>query len=329
MKEKKTWKKNPVLIILGGAGILFTSFIGSIAAILYIMAFRRKPLSFARKVLNGADREPTEQEKKHNALSEETVEWLKTQRTSELTIRSTDGLKLYGTMIWAGGDAKKTVMCVHGFHAVPTGDFAGIMQAYVRNGINVFLIENRAHGRSEGDLLGFSWKDRRDIIEWAELLVNVLGENCELYLHGVSMGAGAVMMASGEMDLPDQVKGIIEDCGFTSLVGEFLHVFPVTARFIRKPVIFIDTIVNRILNGYWLEQANSLKQIDKNHRPYLCIHGGNDTFVPTEYVYRIYNRIGVEKDILVVPGAEHAKSFTVDPEGYEKKIVEFVNKYPA
>ena len=325
--EKKTLGKNPVLIVLLSAAALFASFIGTIAALLYIMAFRRKPIDWAGKVLNGANREPTEQEKKHDSLVEETEAWLKDQRTSDLTIRSMDGLKLYGTMVWAGGDAKKTVLCIHGFHAKPTGDFAGIMQAYVRNGINVFLADDRAHGRSEGELLGFSWKDRRDIVEWVEMLINILGEDNEFYLHGVSMGAGAVMMASGEMDLPPQVKGIIEDCGFTSIVGEFLHVFPVTAKFIRKPVIFIDTIVNRIFNGYWLEQASSLKQIDKNSRPFLCIHGGNDTFVPTEYVYRIYNRIGTEKDILVVPGAEHAKSFTVAPEKYEEKIISFVKNH--
>ena len=326
--KKDTGKKSKwiliILLIIGGMGF---SFILSIAVILYIMAFRRKPMAIMNKVLNGADNEPTEQEKMHDKLHKETDEWLKTQRTSELTIRSMDGLKLYGTMVWAGNDAKKTVICIHGFHAEATGDFAGIAQCYVNHGINVFLADDRAHGRSEGELLGFSWKDRRDIVEWAELLINILGENCELYLHGVSMGAGAVMMASGEQDLPPQVKGIIEDCGFTSVTGEFLHVFPVKARYIRKPVVFFASVINRIVNGYWLQSASSLKQIERNYRPYLCIHGGDDTFVPTEMVYRIYNNIGVQKELFVVPKAQHAKSFTMDPEGYEKKIIEFVNKY--
>lgn len=327
MKNSVKKKTNPFLVLLAVAGGLLFSFISAVAVVLYIMAFRRKPLTFMNKALNGASKEPTEQEKLHDKLQQETEEWLSKQRTTDLSIRSEDGLKLYGTMVWAGNDAKKTVVCIHGFHAQPTGDFAGIMQAYVRNGINVFLADDRAHGRSEGELLGFSWKDRRDIVEWVEMLINILGEDNEFYLHGVSMGAGAVMMASGEQDLPKQVKGIIEDCGFTSITGEFLHVFPVTARFIRKPVIFIDTIINRILNGYWLEQASSLKQIERNSRPYLCIHGGDDTFVPTEMVYRIYNRIGMPKELLVVPGAQHAKSFTMAPELYEKTMIGFVNKY--
>ena len=198
-------------ILLLAAFSLSLSFFLTIAAVLYIMAFRRKPMTIMNKVLNGANKEPTEQEKMHDKLHKETDEWLKKQDTTELTIRSEDGLKLYGTMIWAGHDAKKTVICIHGFHAEATGDFAGIAQCYIRNGINVFLADDRAHGRSEGELLGFSWKDRRDIVEWTELLINILGEDNDFYLHGVSMGAGAVMMASGEPDLPPQVKGIIED----------------------------------------------------------------------------------------------------------------------
>ena len=314
------------ILLIAVAGLSFSAIL-TIAVVLYIMAFRRKPLTLMNKVLNGASKEPTEQEKLHDKLHEETDAWLKEQETTELTIRSTDGLKLYGTMIWAGHDAKKTVICIHGFHAEATGDFAGIAQCYIRNGINVFLADDRAHGRSEGELLGFSWKDRRDIIEWAELLINILGENNDLYLHGVSMGAGAVMMASGEPDLPPQVKGIIEDCGFTSVTGEFLHVFPVRARYIRKPVVFIASVINRIFNGYWLQSASALKQIERNSRPYLCIHGGDDNFVPTEMVYRIYNNIGMPKDLLVVPGAQHAKSFTMAPKAYEEKIISFVNKY--
>lgn len=41
------------------------------------------------------------------------------------------------------------------------------------------------------------------------------GEDVEIVLHGISMGGATALMASG-MELPEHVKGIISDCGFTS-----------------------------------------------------------------------------------------------------------------
>ena len=49
-----------------------------------------------------------------------------------------------------------------------------------------------------------------------------VGEDAEIVLHGLSMGAATVLMVSGER-LPEQVKAIIEDCGYTSVSVSYTH----------------------------------------------------------------------------------------------------------
>lgn len=44
-------------------------------------------------------------------------------------------------------------------------------------------------------------------------------EKLPVYLYGQSMGASAVLMASGHT-LPSEVKGLIADCGFHSMEGQ-------------------------------------------------------------------------------------------------------------
>ena len=76
----------------------------------------------------------------------------------------------------------------------------------------------RAHGESEGDYIGFGCLDRKELLKWIDWVIDYCGDDTEIYLHGISMGASTALMASG-LDLPSQVKGIISDCEFTSPRG--------------------------------------------------------------------------------------------------------------
>ena len=59
----------------------------------------------------------------------------------------------------------------------------------------------------------------------------------------------------------------------------------------------------------------------------LFIHGDKDLFVPTEMVYKLYDACTSEKELFVVPGADHAKSYHVDKEGYEAKVKAMAERY--
>lgn len=61
--------------------------------------------------------------------------------------------------------------------------------------------------------------------------------------------------------------------------------------------------------------------------PILFTHGGNDTYVPTEMVYRLYEAANCEKDILIIDGAGHGSEPDVDPKTYYDKVFSFLDKY--
>src|SRR5699024_12483595 len=79
----------------------------------------------------------------------------------------------------------------------------------------------RGHGESGGDYYGFGWHDRLDIIDWLDQLV-AENPDAEIVLHGLSMGAATVLMASGE-DLPENVRLIIADSPYTSVYDLFAY----------------------------------------------------------------------------------------------------------
>ena len=76
-------------------------------------------------------------------------------------------------------------------------------------------------------------------------------------LYGVSMGAATVMMASGEADLPVQVRCVIEDCGYTSVWDEFSGQLKELFGLPPFPVLNAADLVCRIRAGYSITEASA------------------------------------------------------------------------
>ena len=59
----------------------------------------------------------------------------------------------------------------------------------------------------------------------------------------------------------------------------------------------------------------------------LFIHGENDTFVPTNMVYPLYEAKPQPKELWIVPNADHATSYKRNKEVYTEKVKQFTDKY--
>ena len=78
--------------------------------------------------------------------------------------------------------------------------------------------------------------------------------------------------------------------------------------------------------GWSFKEANALKQVAKCHLPMLFIHGQNDTFVPTNMVYSLYEAKPQPKDLWLVPSEGHARSFHNFPNEYTERVKDFIKK---
>lgn len=148
-------------------------------------------------------------------------------------------------------------------------------------------------------------------------------------LYGVSMGAATVMMASGEADLPVQVRCVIEDCGYTSVWDEFSGQLKELFGLPPFPVLNAADLVCRIRAGYSITEASALRQVERSVTPTLFIHGEEDTFVPFWMLEELYQAASCEKEKLAVPGAAHAESAAVAPELYWPAVDAFLARHMA
>ena len=92
------------------------------------------------------------------------------------------------------------------------------------------------------------------------------------------------------------------------------------------PILPIASAICRLRGGYGFKQCSALRQVARAKAPFLFVHGGEDTFVPTEMVHRLYAACPTDKELLVVPGAAHALSYHTDPASYEAAVVRLMQK---
>jgi len=234
--------------------------------------------------------------------------------------------KLHAYFIAANKPTKKTAILVHGY---TDNAIRMMMIGYLYNhdlNYNVLLPDLRAHGKSEGNTIQMGWKDRIDVIHWIDVAKGIYGDSINIVVHGISMGAATTMMVSGET-LPSNVKCFVEDCGYTSVWDEFSKELEERFNLPEFPLMYATSLLCDIKYNWNFKEASPLNQVKKCRLPMFFIHGDADTYVPTWMVYPLYEAKPAPKELWIVRGAEHAKSYKQNPQLYLAKVKAFTDKY--
>lgn len=287
-------------------------------------------------------------------LMEERKGFVMDQPHRDVYITSFDGLKLHATYFPAITDSRdgeysgqtesretgtvenethgklyatrKAVICFHGYTGEGLSNHIAIADYFLKHGYAMLLPDARAHGESEGEYIGFGCLDRKDAFGWIHWLIGECGDDVKILLHGTSMGGATVLMTSG-LKLPENVKGIVSDCGFTSPKEVFTHVLNHMYHLPAFPAIQGADLLNKRFAGYGMDECNAKYEVRKAEVPILFIHGSADTFVPCSMCDEIYDNCASPKRKLIVEGASHAESYYKDMASYEKALDEFADEF--
>ena len=253
--------------------------------------------------------------------------WSEETPQEKIEIKAKDDITLRGTAYYnkTQEENHNWVIVAHGYRSKPSGVASIGMHFYKEKGYNVLIPSMRSTEESEGKYIGMGWLDKDDIVKWVEKIIT-LDKEAKIVLHGSSMGAATVLMASGET-LPSNVKSIIADSSYTSVWDIFKSELKARFNLPAFPLMNMFRIVAKIQAKYDIKEASVINQVAKSKTPILLIHGDADDFVPVSMEPEIYNKIPVEKEQLIIHGAGHTQSRYREPETYYKKIFEFVEKY--
>lgn len=254
------------------------------------------------------------------------TEYLMSKNPEDLTIRSCRNQTMKAWFV-PGTNVKRFVICVHGYGSTGPREFSHIFPFYNEDmGYNYLLPDLTAHGRSKGHFIGFGTFDAKNILLWVNYLTDRFGQDIEIILHGISMGAATVLNVN-EMNPPEQVKLIIEDCGFTCAADQVYETAKQTLGFECRHLFASTSILCKVFAGYQFKDSDPLGNMADAKNPVLFIHGEDDTFVPFDYGKQLYKACPTEKDFFWVPDAAHADSYYKAKDQYEEKVKDFIAKH--
>lgn len=298
--------------------------------LLYDIAFSKN--SVLMSMLGGTDDGTTP--------TENTGFYTNTKQLHQTVLNKQDGkmMDVYAYYVDQGSD--KTVMIHGGFrgnwnNGIVTEEYNDFYKA----GYNLLFVDSRATGNSGGDYVTYGQYESDDVLYWINQEVRERPSQ-KILLYGGSMGA-ATMMSVLAKDIPVNVKGIIENCGFASIDEQLRFTYSQTVVPALPPAIKnqLDIIGDQehedlfmgLFKQYYFDQEMHLDPTAalptigmSGSLPKLIIHGTADDVVPVSNAQKLYELAGGYKDLLLVEGAGHGKAQEVDHAAYTKHVTDFL-----
>lgn len=298
-------------------GVVLFILIGSFCG--YFIAYYSPPKRKVQSIPHLDGSKQSEDGKKH---IKELISYVNEISYEDVYIKSYDGTSLYGRYYHTNDEAPLQIL-FHGYRGGAIRDFCGGLMLALKSGFNVILIDERAHGKSDGRTITFGVKERCDVLEWVKYANSRFGDTCPIILTGISMGGATVLMAS-DLDLPKNVVGIIADCPYSSpkeIIMHFCKSFKMPTKLVY-PFAYLGALIYGRFN---VHKSSAYQSVQNTNIPILLIHGEDDTLVPCDMSRKLHEACKSERKYLhTFKGAEHGMSYIIDNEKYESAYNEFV-----
>lgn len=245
-------------------------------------------------------------------------------------------------------NADKTVVMHGGFRGgYEAGNDTPEIRTFYDKGYNILCVDNRATSLSGGDYVTFGQYESDDVQAWINHYLKDKPDQ-KIVLYGGSMGASTMMSALAK-NYSSNIKGIIENCGFANIRNELGYVYTMAA--IGKNELkdltgtdfaedFSVTPMNlqkmmETINNYYIKPKANV-DIDGNLpaqgitnaiMPKLFIYGESDLVVPFKDNGQYLATLGDTNNNykFFVPKAGHGEAQTIDGNGYDKAISDYLN----
>ena len=218
----------------------------------------------------------------------------------DVWINTTDDLRLHGWWLKAEGEAKATIVFLHG-NAQNLTSHVAYVDWLPAAGYNLLIVDYRGYGLSVGKPSRQGvFDDAKAAYFFARARPEVNPE--KMILFGQSLGGANAIALAGRVQLPG-LKAVIADSPFSSygsIAREKILQIPVAGYLIWP--------FSPLLVSPGLSPAPVVEKIAPV--PLLLIHGDRDEVVPPSHSDRLYKKAAAPKLLWTVHGAAHTEALS-------------------
>ena len=234
-----------------------------------------------------------------------------------------DGLNLYGEFYNYGSN--KTVIILPG-RCESLGYSYYYAEPYHQLGINVLVVDARAHGWSDGKYNTAGIFESSDVLAWLSFLHKEKKQD-SIYAHCICIGGAAALIAAVSNQAPSYFKGIVFDGLFYSFKEVFAN-HQVALGHGLFPVFYQIWFWFRLKTGVSINKSFPYLYLPKLKIPAVFFYGKKDIYSLPERSQLLYDSCGSQdKSIVWFPNGAHSHIRLNNLKEYDQAIVDFFKKY--
>ena len=214
-----------------------------------------------------------------------------------------------GCGFWPVGKERPSLLYFHG-NGETAGTYEWIAPYYNQRKINLFVPDYRGYGLSDGKPTITSMiQDAHLIFKGFKQILQKEGYVGKYFVMGRSLGSIPALELA--FHYQDEICGLIIESG--------------TANNFRRLWSYLEGAKRNIIENSGFINKVKIRSI---YKPTLIIHGEDDQIIPLQEGQELYESSGAsDKNIFIVPGADHNDVMIVKQEQYFKAIEDFVTTY--
>ncbi len=247
--------------------------------------------------------------------------WMEKHKGEDQVICTDVTGRIHAYIIPSEAPSHKWAVICHGYNASPdsTGVYA---EHYHKRGFNCICPALRGWGNDETRYCTMGYHDKDICMAWIDYIVDK-DPDAQIVLHGYSMGAVTVMLATGEA-LPSQVKAAVADCGFTSCWEQYANVIKYYTKLPPFPLLYAVNATSILRRNFDIRKNVPIDAVSRSVTPTVFLHGTADEFVPFWMMDKLYDACAAPKAKQPIEGADHARAVYKDPALYWKTVDGFL-----
>ena len=250
----------------------------------------------------------------------------KTSRNwQDIRMPSRFGYSLTGTFIPNQQTTDKTLIFLHGFSE---SRLAGLsyLNIYLNAGYNLLLVDSRAHGESGGQSVTWGVYEKHDVDQWVDWLRHRFPKGT-IGMHGISMGAATALLHAGLNEANKRVSFYIADSAYSDLesllADQMSQRLQLPGNIPPQVLLPYANAVTYLRARFTFGAASPLRVVQQVTTPVLYIHGEADRLVPASMSQQLYSMTTGQRQIQLVPRADHVSSISTDRSRYRTVVQGF------
>lgn len=317
------------LACTGIAGLGIAGFIAGAGAALFSIALdSHSPISIFANKHRPSLSQFDKSWRHHDA---EATHWF-TQTQQMVSIPSNDGLTLRAWQFdpdCAHPMDHCYAIVMHGYSGEPE-ETAPWAYHYAQLGFTVLTPAQRAHDMSQGRYVTMGVHEHEDVLNWIAYIIRQ-DPQAHILLHGNSMGAASVVLASAQLPESSHCVAAVVDSSYTNgfaqlqqSMAEVLH-----APFaLAHPIVSFTNLLLRARAHANLHETDCVKAVSRAPIPMIFLQGALDGIVNPKSAQILHDAYqGPYSSVRVFPDAVHTAEVEADTHTYWNYVDDFLQHY--